>query len=290
MIKFSNEKNKQKRLNKYDRNEIHDLVRKGLTQEEIASRIGVKQQAISYELKKKTRKNRLYDGEYAQHKTYVLKRKDRTRTNSIPTNPKLRKTVEDYLMDDQSPELIAGRIKKYHKDMPYTSGRSIRKFIKSPHGRRIEAHRNKIFKKKRGKRKIRPEIKNKRMIDKIPKYIKLRKRIGDAEGDFIAAGKNGEGLVLVITGRKSRDPFLEKIHPVSIRCVENAIKRIKKSFPELKTLILDNDILFIHHKRLEKKFNIKIYFCHKHSPWEKPLVENRNKIIRKYIPKSSDIS
>lgn len=290
MLKFSYEKKKQKRLNKYDRNEIHTLVRKGYTQTEIALRIEVRQQAISYELKKKTRKNRLYDGKYAQHKTYVLKRKARTRSNTISAHSKLKKQVTEYLMDDQSPELIAGRIQKYHKDIPYISGRSIRKFIKSPYGRKIEAHRNKVFKKKRKKRRINPKIANKRMIDKLPKYIKEKKRIGDTEGDFIASGKNGDGLLLVITDRKSRVPFLEKIHPISIRCVENAIGRIKKRFPEIKTLILDNDILFIHHKKLEKKFGIKIYFCHNHSPWEKPLVENRNKIIRKYIPKGSDIS
>lgn len=128
------------------------------------------------------------------------------------------------------------------------------------------------------------------MIDKRPKYIKDRRRIGDAEGDFIAPGKGGKGLLFVCADRKSRAPFLEKIFPVSIHCVENAIGRIKERFPELKSLTFDNDILFIHHKALEKKFKIKIYFCHPHAPWEKPLVENRNKLIRKYIPKGSDIS
>jgi len=241
-------------------------------------------------LKTKTRKNRLYDGKYANHAAYVRRKYRRIRSNTIAEHPNLRKTIEDYLMDDQSPEMISGRLKKHLKDVPSVSDRTIRKYVRSPYGRRIEAHRNKIFKKKRGKRKPRFEITDKRMIDKRPLYIKTKKRIGDAEGDFIASGRDGEGLLLVITDRKSRAAFLEKIFPVSIRCVENAFRRIKKRFSELKTVTLDNDILFIHHKKLEKKFNIKIYFCHKHSPWEKPLVENRNKLIRKYIPKGSDIS
>lgn len=245
---------------------------------------------MSYELRTKTRKDRPYDGEYASHVTYVRKRKERIRSNTVSAHSELRKTVDKYLFDDQSPELVSGRIRNHYKNLASVSGRTIRAYIKSPHGRRIEAHRNKVFKKKRGKRKVRPEITDKRMIDKIPKYIKERRRIGDTEGDFIASGKDGEGLLLVVTDRKSRAPFLEKILPVSIRCVENAICRIKKRFPEMKTMILDNDILFIHHKALERKFHITIYFCHKHSPWEKPLVENRNKIIRKYVPKGSDIS
>ena len=97
-------------------------------------------------------------------------------------------------------------------------------------------------------------------------------------------------MIFVCGDRKSRAPFLEKILPVSIRTVENGIRRIQKRFPELKTLTFDNDILFIHHKAMEKKFHLKIYFCHTHSPWEKGFVENRNKIIRMYIPKGSDLS
>jgi len=283
------EKNKQKRLAKADRDEIHLLSRKGFTQKEIASCVRVSQQAISYEISEKTRSLRLYDSKYAGHITYVRKHHRRTRGNTIAEHPDLRKTVTEYLMDDQSPELLSGRIRRCHRDIPYVSGRTIRKFIKSPYGRRIEAKRNKIHR-RRGKRRLKFEITDKRMIDERPKYIKDRKRIGDTEGDFIASGKTGEGMLLVVTDRKSRATFLEKICPVSIRTMENGFRRIKKRFPELKTVTLDNDILFIHHKELERKFHIKIYFCHKHSPWEKPLVENRNKLIRRYIPKGSDIS
>ena len=290
MLKFSDEKTKQKRLDKFDRNEIHSLVRKKRTQREIADRLGVTQGGISYELSQKTRKNRLYDADYAEHKTYVRGRHKRIRGNTIAEHPELRKTTEDYLLDDQSPEMTSGRIRKHHKNLPSVSGRTIRKYVRSPYGRKIEAHRNKLHHKRHGKRKVKFEITDKRMIDKRPLYIKERSRIGDCEGDFIASGKTGEGLLFICADRKSRAPFLEKIFPVSIRCVENAIGRIQKRFPELKTLTFDNDILFIHHKALERKFHLKIYFCHPYSPWEKPLDENRNKLIRRYIPKGSDIS
>lgn len=289
LLKFLHEKKKQKRLNKFDRDEIHLLKKKGYTQAEVGSCLDVSQQAISYELREKTRSLRLYDSKYAGHVTYVRKHHKRTRGNTIAEHLDLRNTVTNYLMDDQSPELLSGRIKKHHRDIPYVSGRTIRKFIKSPYGRRIEAHRNKIHI-RRGKRKLKFEITDKRMIDKRPKVIKDRKRIGDTEGDFIASGKTGVGMLLVVTDRKSRALFLEKICPVSIRTMENGFRRIKRRFPELKTVTLDNDLLFIHHKDLERKFKIKIYFCHSHSPWEKPLVENRNKLIRRYIPKGSDIS
>ena len=248
------------------------------------------QGAISQELKINTRKGRLYDATYAQHKSQVNRKYKHTRSNTIAQHKELQKTIEDYLMDDQSPEHISKRIERYHKDLPYVSGVTIRAYVKSVHGRRIEAHRNKVYKKRRKRRVLSAKITDKRMIDKRPKYIKDRKRIGDGEGDFIVSGKGGAGYLFVCADRKSRAPFLEMILPVSIKAVENAVGRIQKRFPELKSLTFDNDLLFIHHKRMEQKFDIKIYFCHKCSPWEKGFVENRNKIIRRYIPKGSDLS
>ena len=246
--------------------------------------------ALSYEISKRTRKGRKYNAAYAHHHAYVKHKYTRVRPNTIALHPKLRETVEAYLLDDQSPELTAKRIRKYHKDVPYVSGVTIRTYIASPYGRKIETHRKKLARKRRRKQKTHLGIKNKRTIDKRPKIVNLKKRVGDMEGDFIASGKGGVGLLLVHTDRRIRYPLLEKIYPVSIRTLKNGIKRMKKRFPEMKTVTWDNDILLICHQELEKQFNIKIYFCHTHSPWEKPLVENRNKLIRKYIPKGSDIS
>jgi len=288
---LAHEKTKQKkRLSCCDRHEIHILTRKGYTQKEIADRIGVTQGAISYELSNKTRKGRLYDSKYAEHKTRVRQQYTRVRPNTIALHSELRKTIETYLLDDQSPEMIAGCIKKYHKDLPYVSGVTIRTFIKSPYGRKIEAHRKKLLARKFKRKKSGVRILGKRSIDKRPKQINDRKRVGDMEGDFVAPGKDGEGLLLIHTDRKLRYPLLEKIFPVSIKTLTNAIGRMKKRYPEMKTVTWDNDILLICHKDLEKKFNIKIYFCHSYKFWEKGGVENRNKIIRMYIPKGSDIS
>ena len=58
----------------------------------------------------------------------------------------------------------------------------------------------------------------------------------------------------------------------------------------MKTLTLDNDILFRMHKTLEKLLDVKIYFCHAYHSWEKGSIENANMEIRKFIPKGSDLS
>jgi IS30 family transposase len=114
--------------------------------------------------------------------------------------------------------------------------------------------------------------------------------VGDAEADFIVSGRSGKGILLVVADRRTRHVFLERILPVSVRRMERGFLRIKARFPELRTLTTDNDILFRHHARLAALLRVRIFFCHPYHSWEKGTVEHVNKIIRRGIPKGSDIS
>lgn len=238
----------------------------------------------------KKRKGRPYNAEYAHHISYVRRKYSRTVGRTIALDAGLRSFVETHLLDDQSPENIALRLKRIEKDVSYASASAIRRYIKSPYGRKIESHRAKVFRKKRHHRGAKPHIKDKRLITERPSKINKRWGLGHMEGDFIVSGKSGKGIVLGLRDRKVRKNLLERILPVSVRNVERALKRMKKRYPEMQTITFDNDILFLEHKRLERVLGVRIYFCHVHSPWEKPSIENLNKDLRRYIPKSSDIS
>ncbi len=238
----------------------------------------------------KKRKGRPYDAEYAHHISYVRRKYSRAVGRTIALDTDLRSFVETHLLDDQSPENISLRLKRIEKNVLYVSASAIRRFIKSPYGRKIESHRAKVFKKKRRSRPSKPRIADKRLIDKRPSKINKRWGLGHMEGDFIVSGKSGKGIILGLRDRKIRKNLLERILPVSVRNVERALVRMKKRYPEIQTITFDNDILFLEHKRLERILGIKIYFCHVHAPWEKPSIENLNKDLRRYIPKSSDIS
>ncbi len=244
--------------------------------------------AIGYEVRTHARKDRPYDAAIAKHKAYVKRKYARPTGTKIIGNEFLRRRVDDLLLDLQSPENVSGRIQR-EGYLPSVSAFAIRRYIRSPHGRRIEAKRKRLISRRRRRAK-KTIYEGKRMIDKRPKRIKEKREIGHFEGDFIVSGKSGEGMVFDLCDLKARYSLLERILPVSVRTVTNALVRMKKRFPEMKTVTFDNDILLLHHKKLEKLLNIKIYFCHAHSPWEKPLVENRNKILRQFIPKGSDIS
>lgn len=193
-------------------------------------------------------------------------------------------------MDDQSREALAGRLANIERGIPSTSASAIRVYIKSVYGRRIEIHRDKIFRKRRRRRVPKTPISGKRMISSRPKRIGARKGLGHMEGDFIVSGRSGKGMLLALTDRKTRKSLLERILPVSVANVQRALVRMKKRYPEMQTITFDNDILFLEHRRLEQRLAVTIFFCHPHSPWEKGGIENLNKWLRRYIPKSSDIS
>ena len=202
---------------------------------------------------------------------------------------KLKKFVDQNLLDGQSPEAISGRIKYHKKYLEEVHKDTIYRYLRSPHGKVIGL---KLKKKKRPKkrRKKVTQLEDRIFIDKRPKIIEKRGRVGDLEIDFIVSGRDGKGVLLVAVDRKIRIVFLELILEVTIDNVHIACQRIKKKFREIKSITLDNDLLFKMHKTLEKLMEVPIYFCHPYHSWEKGSVENRNKIIRQFIPKGDDLS
>ena len=285
------EKNSQKfsHLSKSERNEICILKEKGYSLRTIAKTLSRSVSTVSDELRLGKVKG-IYDPLKAHHKAYVRRWQSKYQGMKIVSDSLLQKSVDNLLFRDESPQNISGRIKRYQKDLPRVSKNSIYRYIKSPYGRKIESWRKKKRHRRRWRRPLSEKLKNRTFIDKRPLYVNKRLRIGDVEADFIVSGKSGKGMILNVTDRKSRAPFLEKILPVNIQNVHQAFVHIKERFPELTTITTDNDILFQKHQELERLLDIKIYFCHPYHSWEKGTVENVNKYIRRDIPKGSNIS
>lgn len=210
----------------------------------------------------------------------------------IAEHGKLQKYINDHLYDDLSPEAIAGRITKHEKHLPSVSKDSIRRYIESVYGRRVEYYRiQQRRKRKRSRKRLKvSKLQDRTFIDKRSVFINKRRRIGDTEADFLVSGRDGKGVILAIVDRKSRTVFLEQIVMVTVENVHLAFLRIKARFPELKTITTDNDLLLKRHKELEALLAVKIYFCHPYYSWEKGSIENANKYVRRDIPKGSDIS
>lgn len=274
-----------------ERSRIEAMYAEDMSIRRIAKRLGRSPNTISYELRENEVSGE-YDAKKAEFKAHQRRKNAKFQGMKIVGDRELKKFVDVHLLDDLSPEAIAGRITKHQKEVASISKDSIRRYIESPYGMKVAWHRMQQRKKRRWRKK-RPkvtELADRRFIDTRPQYIQNRERVGDGEADFILSGKSGKGILLTLTDRKIRIGFIEQILDVSIEHVHAAFLRIQERFPELMTFTTDNDILFAHHKELERLLNIKIYFCYPFHSWEKGSIENFNKYVRKDIPKGSDIS
>lgn len=274
---------------KNEQQEIFLLKKKGYSLRKIALALGRSVSTVSDEIKRNSVKGR-YDPNKAHHKAYVRRQQSKYQGMHIVGNKETKKFVDERLLDDLSPQAIAGRLKAKEKDIVGISKNSIYRYVKSVYGRKIESYRKNKKQRRRKRIVIHPNIADRVFIDKRPKYINTRQRVGDCEGDFVVSGKGGSGILLVVVERRFRVTFLELIPDVSIQAVHDVCVRIHMRIAEMKSLTLDNDILFRKHQELSTLLGIPIYFCHPYHSWEKGTVENVNKYIRRDIPKGTNLS
>lgn len=127
------------------------------------------------------------------------------------------------------------------------------------------------------------------MIDKRPKRVEKRKEFGHFEGDFIESGKDGTGSLLVLVERKTRYPFLVYTENKTTAHTNALIAQTLGVVP-VKSITLDNDLSFQKHEELSELVDAVVFFCHPYCSHEKGTVENRNRCVRRYVPKRTDLS
>ena len=273
-----------------ERKIIEKMLKKKKSIRAIARMLGRGNSCISNEIKL-GKTNGIYDAKKAEAKAILRRRNSKFQCMKVAKNIDLKKFVIENIKDDQSPEGISGRLKKVEKNFEYASTKAIYKFVESAHGRQIEGHlyHNAVKKRSGPKNKKKVSIDGRTMIDQRPKKVEKRLEFGHYEGDFIESGDNGIGSLLVLIERKTRYPFLIYLEDRSTKNVNNLIEKLIANFNP-KSLTLDNDLSFQKHPELSELIQATIYFCHPHTPYEKGTVENRNKAIRRYVKKKSDLS
>ncbi|MCR5487455.1 MAG: IS30 family transposase [Lachnospiraceae bacterium] len=149
-------------------------------------------------------------------------------------------------------------------------------------------------KKNKKKNEKRPAWKNieSRKIEERPEEAEGRMEFGHWEGDTVysGSGTGSKTCLLVLTERKTRFEIIQKIKDRSADSVINAFKKISKTYKvDIKTITFDNGSEFSDWRKIEKLINCKIYFCHPYRSGERGSNEFNNRIIRRWIPKGSDI-
>jgi IS30 family transposase len=272
-----------------ERVKIETLLAEGYSKRAIARRLVKTTRAVREEIKRNSVRGH-YTAKKAHLKAYQRRWRVKWQVLKIAINKQLRDYVESRLQEYWSPEGISGRLKYIDQHLPYVGKDAIYAYVKSPHGRILEQYL--WWNGKRRKPKIpRETILNRTMIDQRPKSVELRAYFGDWEGDFVVSGKNGSGALLVLVERKSRYVLIWKLADRKVATVNFVLGQIFGGGGlAIRSLTIDNDISFRLHEEMSRLIGAPVFFCHPYHSWEKGTVEKVNQLIRRFIPKGTDIS
>lgn len=246
----------------------------------IAEFLGRSPNTVSNEIKKNS-----VNGEYlakkAQHRAYVKRWRSKRQCLKVAMDRFLTRFVESKLVEKWSPKQISGHLKREYGII--CPDKAIYKFVDS---RCIERY---LFwswnNKKSGRKRYQYESHkdNRKYIDSRP----FLDGIGHWEMDFVVS-KQSTWVFLVATDRLTKHSLIERIPNGKRTTVDRALSGMFNGHV-VQTITTDNDIAFNHWEVIEKQLDTNIYFCHPYHSWEKGLVENTNRWIRRFVPKRRDI-
>jgi len=271
-----------------ERDRIAQLWHQGAEQKEIARFVGRSAATISREL----RRNQVGDDYLAAQAQRESERRRSERPLSRKMNdPELNQTVRNLLTQEWAPEQIAGRLQQQHPGSAdrHVSAQTIYTWIEQ------DEHQEhwKSFLRRRGKRPCHRRNAAKNLggapIDKRPKVIEGRLRLGDFEGDTVL-GPLGTGGLATLVDRKSRYTIIVKVRSKQADHVHQKLKQRLKELDEerRRSVTFDNGTEFARCQRLEKHLGLKLYFADPGCPYQRGTNENTNGLIRQYFPKGTD--
>ena len=231
----------------------------------------------------------IYTAKKAHLKTYQRHYRARHQHLKVALSKTLRSYVEAKLKRFWSPEGIAGRITHVETYLPSVGKDAVYAYVASVYGRNLEQ-----FLWYRGKKKkpriARSIIDGRTFIDERPKSVANRRFFGDWEADFIVSGKRGSGALLVLVERKSRYVVIIKLMDRKVATINFVLDRLIGAQLYVRSVTIDNDVCFRHHKQMSEILHAPVFFCHPYHSWEKGAVEKMNQLIRRFIPKGTNIS
>lgn len=275
-------------LNEAERRRIERLLLGGWSSRKISHALGRGVGTISEEVKRNQVSGR-YVAQKAEHKAYVRRLYSKRECLKVVGNKALRDFVEEKLSADWSPEAVAGRWRLETNQV--ISPKAIYRFVSSPYGRQVERHLYSRAVKRRGgpKRGRRVTIDGRKLISERPLVVAKREELGHWEGDFMESGKTGSGSLLVLVERVSRYPILRYVRDRRCATVNQLVAESLRG-ELVRSITVDNDLSFQKHEPLSQLVGTDIFFCAPYHSWEKGTVENRNRAVRRYLPKGSDLS
>ena len=279
-----------KQLTFEQRYTIETMLKQNISKVLIARTIGRSLSTLYRELKRNKRLYGAYRAAYAQMLADERKREGHYKT---VFSEAMKILIKEKLDDQWSPEQITGWCRANEIDM--VSHERIYQYIwtdKQNGGKLYEnlRHGSKKYRKRYGSKDSRGRIKDKVSIEERPAIVDQKSRFGDWEIDLII-GKNQKGAALSAVERKSGFLVLTKTEGKKAESVKKQTINALAPYKDLVyTITNDNGKEFSMHKKIAKKLEAKVFFCHPYASWERGLNEYTNKLIRQYLPKNIELN
>ena len=282
---------KYQHLTRDIRCQINTLLSTGMMHKDIAQHLGVSPSTICRELKRNTGQ-RGY--RYVQADNKAGSRRNQASQRPKKMLPALIEVIEERLVEKWSPEQIAGVLKSNGILISYES---IYRHIWSNKkaGGDLYAHlrrRGKKYNRRGAKTAGRGCIPNRVDIEKRPKIVERKMRMGDWEGDTIIGAKQ-QGVILSLVDRKSKFTLLAKMEGKYASQVPGLIKKCFSRLPKKITghsITFDNGKEFAKHEQITNQTGLRCYFATPYHSWERGLNEHTNGLVRQYCPKGSNLN
>ncbi len=193
-----------------------------------------------------------------------------------------------------SPEQIAGRL-RLEGSQHRVSHESIYRFIYRWPVRREKLHRYlPRAKASRGRRyfkRRREPIPGRQSIHERGQAINNRTEFGHWEGDLMQF-RTQRGSLVTLVERQTR---LTLADPLPSKTAEATATTLSGSFAALpeaarRSITFDNGPEFARHHRLQEDLAMQTFFCDPHSPWQRGSIENANGILRRDLPRKTELS
>lgn len=287
------------RLTLFEREEISLGLAKGFSLRKIAISLSRAPSTISREISHNRRYDQTYRAAGAQAYANKLRRKAHKR-RKLDTNEPLRQFVFEHLENLWSPEQIAKRLKMlYPVDMDMQiSHESIYSYLYVLPKGTLRRQLAKALRRHHKNRRVRDKVRRKccsiqefLSIEERPQEVADRTVPGHWEGDLIVGRLNTSALGTLVE-RTTRMTFLIKLKSKDATTVRKAFAEQFRHLPEglRRSLTYDQGQEMAEHKLFTKSTNIKVYFAHPHSPWERGTNENTNALVRQFFPRGIDFN
>jgi transposase, IS30 family len=282
-----------------EREEIAVGLAAGLSQGEIAERLGRSPSTISREVRRNSRGRGSYRALAAQGQ--AQHRAARPKTAKLAGNGELRGLVAGRLKQKWSPEQVSTWLRREFPDRPemqvshetiyqsiYVQGRgALRKELSAclRTGRALRKPRRKDGE-RRGK------IPGMVMIGERPAEVADRAVPGHWEGDLIL-GAGSKSAIGTLVERSTR--FVMLLHLPGghgADAVAAQMTEVMAGLPAAlrRSLTWDQGSEMASHAQVAAATDLEVYFCDPHSPWQRGSNENTNGLLRQYFPKGTDLS